>query len=341
VVCEPPKTADKGKAKGDEKPGDAKGEHDGDGSGSSEAHADEGKEAAHDGDGSGSAEEHAAEPSSDGFALPFAWEQSPEEPLSQTRAFLRDMAKDNASYMKRGEDFFKAFADSQHPRATVVSCADSRVQNRAIDATPENDDFTIRNIGNQVDNALGSIEYGVDHLHTPLLLIIGHTGCGAVKAALGDITKLSDPIARELKPLKIPHPEHDGEPSEHEWLDGVVANVHLQVDAALHEFGPRVNAGKLTIVGAVYDLRNDLEQGSGKLVIVNVNGIREPERLSAFEQAVLASATDPAAPAADPAVAEASKTHEMVSLAKTLAEQSSRADRYSRYASKKQRKPTK
>src|SRR5262249_30186505 len=157
------------------------------------------------------------------------------------------------------------------------------------------------NIGNQVANAEGSVEYGVHHLHTPVLLILGHTGCGAVKAAMGDYSKESDAIRRELEPLKIP--KRSGEKSEKSrersadkekgdkgekngdqekdldpavWADGVVANVHAQVARALEKFDEEVGAGTLTVVGAVYDFRNDLHQGLGKVTIVDVNGNAEP-----------------------------------------------------------------
>jgi hypothetical protein len=62
--------------------------------------------------------------------------------------------------------------------------------------------------------------------------------------------------------------------------------VSNQVSAALTHFGRDVQAGQLTVVGAVYDFRNDLMQGAGKLVIVNVNGNSEPGRMSAFVEAI-------------------------------------------------------
>jgi len=221
------------------------------------------------------------------FIVPFAWEAAKDEPLAQTRAFLGDVFTDNQAYMEHGDKFFAAFADKQTPRATVVTCADSRVHTTAWDVTPENDDFVIRNIGNQVDNAQGSIEYGIEHLHTPLLLVVGHTGCGAVKAAMGDISKLSPPIQKELEHLRVPKPGA-GKSPEAAWAEGVIANVNLQVETALKHFGKVVQAGQLTVVGAVYDFRNDLLQGAGKLVIVNVNGNSEPARMTAFVEAVAA-----------------------------------------------------
>jgi carbonic anhydrase len=77
--------------------------------------------------------EHEAERESEKFTVPFAWEAAKEEPLSLTRSFLRDAFADNDAYMDRGEKFFAAFADKQTPRATVITCADSRVHSQAWD----------------------------------------------------------------------------------------------------------------------------------------------------------------------------------------------------------------
>jgi carbonic anhydrase len=219
------------------------------------------------------------------FIVPFAWEASKDEPLALTRQFLGDVLTDNQAYMEHGDKFFAAFADKQMPRATVVTCADSRVHTTAWDVTPENDDFVVRNIGNQVENAEGSIEYGVEHLRTPLLLIIGHTGCGAVKAAMGDTSKLSAPIQKELEHIHLSKPT-PGKTPEAAWVEAVISNVNNQVESALKHFGKDVQGGQLTVVGAVYDFRNDLLQGAGKLSIVNVNGNSEPERMSAFVEAI-------------------------------------------------------
>jgi carbonic anhydrase len=219
------------------------------------------------------------------FIVPFAWEAAKDEPLALTRQFLADVLTDNREYMEHGDKFFAAFADKQTPRATVLTCADSRVHSTAWDVTPENDDFIIRNIGNQLENAEGSVEYGIEHLRTPLLLVIGHTGCGAVKAAMGDISKLSAPIQKELQHIHLPKPAA-GKTPEGAWAEAVIANVNNQVETALKHFGKEVQAGQLTVVGAVYDFRNDLLQGAGKLTVVNVNGNAEAERMAAFVEAV-------------------------------------------------------
>lgn len=219
------------------------------------------------------------------FVVPFAWEASRDEPLSQARSYLKEILGDNRVYMEHGPKFFAQFADGQKPRATVVTCADSRVHTSAFDATPENDDFMVRNIGNQVENGLGSIEYGVEHLETPVLMILGHTGCGAVKAAMGDISTQSEAVRKELEKLHVSKPKGDAK-SDAAWTEAVVENVHAQVTLALAHFGTRVSEGRLTVVGAVYDFRNDLGKGSGKLTIVDVNGNAEPARMDAFVEAI-------------------------------------------------------
>jgi len=225
----------------------------------------------------------AAEP--DRFAVPFAWETSPDEPLAKARAFMSEVLRANEGLVLLGREHFAAFLDAQHPRATVLTCADSRVQANAWDSSPEDDDFTIRNIGNQVDNSLGSVEYGIEHLHTPVLLVVGHTGCGAVKAALGKTDGLAAPIAKELAPLKLPPPRAGATPDQ-VWSEAVVANVHAQVAAAVEHFGTLVHSGELTVIGAVYDLKNDLGKGFGRLHLVDINTNIEPARIDAFVKAV-------------------------------------------------------
>ena len=81
-------------------------------------------------------------------------------------------------------DIRKKLVQGQHPWATIISCSDSRVVPEYIfDANP-GELFIIRTAGNIAEDktVLGSIEYGCEHLHTPILLILAHQNCGAVCA---------------------------------------------------------------------------------------------------------------------------------------------------------------
>jgi carbonic anhydrase len=77
-------------------------------------------------------------------------------------------------------------AQGQHPFAIIVACADSRTAPEIVFDQGIGDLFVIRTAGKLVDDyALGSIEYGVEHLGTRLIVVLGHERCGAVTAALG------------------------------------------------------------------------------------------------------------------------------------------------------------
>ena len=96
----------------------------------------------------------------------------------------------------------RALIDAQHPWATLLTCADSRVSPSWIfDATP-GELFVVRSAGNTAfTEAIASIEYSVSVLRTPLVMVMGHSGCGAVNAAMsGD--DLSPSLERLLNPIR-------------------------------------------------------------------------------------------------------------------------------------------
>lgn len=191
-----------------------------------------------------------------------------ESPLNQAKELIQNIVQDNNAYSDSEKTkHFMAFMNSQTPRATVVYCSDSRVQTLNFTQTPENDLFGVRNIGNQLATAEGSVDYGVEQLKTPVLMFVGHSDCGAVKAAMQDYSALAEPIKKELDTLDV---QKGGDLNKE-----IVNNVHNQVDRAMKLFGQRVKEGKLVILGAIYDFRNDFKHGVGKLVFVNMNGERD------------------------------------------------------------------
>lgn len=191
---------------------------------------------------------------------------------------LAEILADNGAFVaQHPRGYFEPFEKDQHPRITFVACADSRFHAQAIESSPDGDVFAIRNIGNQVDGSEGSVAYGVRHLHTPLLLVIGHVGCGAVKAALGDYGSEPPAIRRELDGLHLSLRDvgREGASFEERWRAGVVENVHRQVTNAMGEYGDLVGAGELVVAGAVYDFRDEMGGGRGRLHIIDVNGERD------------------------------------------------------------------
>ena len=203
------------------------------------------------------------------------------EPSSGEKALLNqviksaitDLVEDNAAFAEsKPSKHFKEFQDIQNPRVTMVLCSDSRVQtNNFSQNGAENDIFIARNIGNQFITTKGSIEYGVGVLKTPVLIFVGHSHCGAIKAAMGDFSHVASGIQKELKTLDV-----KTAPDEKE---GVILNVHHQVNDALADFKGKVQSGDLVIIGAVYDFRDDYGHGNGQLIIVNLNGEKDPQKI--------------------------------------------------------------
>ena len=100
-------------------------------------------------------------------------------------------------------------AQTQHPFAIIVGCADSRTSPEIVFDQNLGDLFVVRTAGNLVDDyALGTIEYGVEHLGARLVVVLGHQRCGAVKAALesesapGHINALVRDIQPAVKAVK-------------------------------------------------------------------------------------------------------------------------------------------
>ena len=176
--------------------------------------------------------------------------------------------------------YFKGYANAQHPFVTMITCSDARVHPTVFNADPVDHVFVIRNVGNQIQNSCGSIDYGILHLHTPVLLIIGHTHCGAVKAAMGNYINESPCIINELNGLHLPLKHDDGKGTfEERWLLNVERNVDYQVDFCIKKYANLVQSGKLAVVGVVYDFINAYGAGEGRLVVTNINGITDVDMI--------------------------------------------------------------
>lgn len=195
---------------------------------------------------------------------------------------LHKIQEDNAKFVKRqSEEYFQAFKDVQRPRTTLIACSDSRFHTHAINETPDNDIFMVRVIGNQIPNAAGSVEFGVRQLRSPLLLIIGHTGCGAIAAATKGCEGLESSIKNELESLQLPIRKKD--PTEEELRYNMEANIHHQVEKGLATYQDLVAKEELVVVGAVYDVRNEYGNGAGKLHFININGSKDLKVICQFE----------------------------------------------------------
>lgn len=161
-------------------------------------------------------------------------------------------------------------AHTQNPIVAVFGCSDSRLAAEIIFDLGLGDAFVIRNAGQVVsDSALGSIEYAVGLLHTPLLLVLGHDECGAVRAAIDsrgqDAPALPPQIAHLIEPIapavrRVTNTTA-GQAIDPESVDAAaVGREHLRdtVTELLQRselLSYAIAEGNLAIVGANYRLR--------------------------------------------------------------------------------------
>lgn len=146
-------------------------------------------------------------------------------------------------------------AQAQHPFVTILSCADSRVPAEIVFDQGIGDIFDVRIAGNiATPEAIGSIEYAVVLLASPLLMVMGHERCGAVTAAVQNQSLLGDigTFVKAIKPAVEKVKSQPGDAVE----NAVVANVQYQIERLKRSqlLTEQVRSGKLKIVGGRYDL---------------------------------------------------------------------------------------
>jgi len=163
-------------------------------------------------------------------------------------------------------------ASSQHPHAVILSCADSRVVPEIILDQGLGDLFDIRVAGNVASDAeLASIEYAAEHLHTPVVVVMGHQKCGAVTAAAesGEAPGHLPTLLAMIKPAVASAKGKPGDLIENAVRINV-ENVVKQIRGSKPVLAPMVDHHELTVVGAVYSLDtgkvNWLSDGPAKKV---------------------------------------------------------------------------
>jgi carbonic anhydrase len=186
----------------------------------------------------------------------------PSDTLSKPDAALQKLLEGNRRFTRHQPQYphqsqarMQELAQTQHPFATVLTCADSRVPVELLFDQGIGDIFDIRVAGNiATPETVGSIEYAVAMLGTPVVMVLGHERCGAVTAAvenkplpgeIGSLVKAILPAVDKVKGLS-------GDVVD----NAVIANVQYQIEQLNRSpvLTERLRSGTLKIVGGRYDL---------------------------------------------------------------------------------------
>lgn len=242
------------------------------------------------------------------------------EEIAQVRDPIATNPQDAIEALKRGNARFfggsarrpeesamerRAQILSQTPFATILGCSDSRVPTELVYDQGLGSLFIVRVAGNvAVPATEGSIEYAVTHLKTQVVVVMGHEGCGAVKAAMlpkaswqaesENIRYLVEKIAPAVAGLPTIRD------AKAKLREAVIANVRVQTHRLKENpvIAPAIKVGKIAVIGAYYEI------GSGAVDFLETDEELRltPEELERLAQAVRESATAhrsrPAAPAA-------------------------------------------
>jgi len=183
---------------------------------------------------------------------------TPQEAYNALKAGNMRFVNNMSTHPRMSDARLKETAEGQKPYVSILACADSRKPIERIFDKGVGDLFVVRVAGNVAGpQVTGSIEYGTAVLQTPLLVVLGHSACGAVDAAVseaplpGSIPSVIDPIRAAVEDTR------DAGTSESEMLDTAIRmNAFRQVRNLLGSqlIADRVKSGDLMVVAGVYDL---------------------------------------------------------------------------------------
>jgi len=181
--------------------------------------------------------------------------------------FLKEGNQRFQSNLKANRNLLEQVNDTsegQFPFATILSCIDSRVSAELVFDQGLGDIFSVRIAGNFVnEDILGSMEFGCKLAGTKLIVVLGHTSCGAIKGAcdharLGNLTALINKIEPAVDAVKEPTDESLRNSKNLDFVDEVSAkNVEMTIDNIRTQspvLAEMENNGEILIVGAMYDI---------------------------------------------------------------------------------------
>lgn len=155
-------------------------------------------------------------------------------------------------------------SEGQFPFATILSCIDSRVSAELVFDQGLGDIFSVRIAGNFVnEDILGSMEFACKLAGTKLIVVLGHTSCGAIKGAcddvkLGNLTNMLANIKPAVAAVQEPKNVNYRNSRNTEFVDNVATkNVHLTIARIMEEspvLAEMQNNDEIKIIGAIYDI---------------------------------------------------------------------------------------
>lgn len=187
---------------------------------------------------------------------------TPDQALERLKKGNADFAKGHPDRPNLSHQRVTELAKGQKPIAVIVTCSDSRVAPELVFGVGLGEVFVLRDAGNTIDDVMtGSIEYAVAELGAPLIVVMGHERCGAVKAAIEakrDHTPLPGHVHFATDPIWPAIPNEPVADIVDETVRENVRRMVRQLRASEPILPKAIAEGRLKIIGARYDLDDGL-----------------------------------------------------------------------------------
>lgn len=210
-------------------------------------------------------------------------------------SIFKNLIEGNQRYVEKHHKDYEILKLKQTPKVTLLTCGDSRVPFNLFDIDCPNEIFLVRNIGNQFRTSEGSIKYPLLHLNTPIMIVMGHTGCGAIKASISDYREEDDTIQREViglvNSIRLANQERDMSKITDDNLKQAIyaqVNVDHQVTKIISEYNikKKIDSCELFVIGMMFDIHGIYGEKSAHTYITNINGVKNVDELKKHDLAV-------------------------------------------------------
>ncbi len=191
--------------------------------------------------------------------------------MEDIEKFIGGFRRFQHKYFGEQRDLFAELQAGQSPKTLIIGCSDSRVDPALLTDCDPGDLFVVRNIGNlvppyEVDGSFhgvsSAIEYAVVHLDVSKIIVLGHSGCGGIKALMEDSTPKTEAnfigrwvqiaeAARDQVKRELAHKSHDRQIRACEMAAIIVSMDNLMSFPFIHE---RVQSGSLSLIGWYFDI---------------------------------------------------------------------------------------
>lgn len=195
-----------------------------------------------------------------GHSAPSSQKVTPDEALARLMQGNKRYVRNKMFHPNESEEVRAKLASGQAPFAAILGCADSRVPPEIVFDHGLGDLFVVRVAGNLVeDEGIGSLEYAVEHLGVPLIVVLGHERCGAVKATIETLEAGAEApghvaaLVAKLKPAVEKIAKMPGDKAENAMRENAKSGA-AQLAAMEPILKEKVEQGKLKVVAMRYDL---------------------------------------------------------------------------------------